>query len=313
MRPPAIQQDPLRTPLNEILGSEGAVRVLRVLSDSQGPMARATVAQRAALNPSGVRRILDRLAQMGLVEVMGSGRNQAVRLRSRHPLAEPVRSLFHAEHSIFDQIVRAARLALSEEEIGGAAIWIESSSARSPGTVDVGVLADPADLERIVSAVQVALEALEGELAMHFVVHGYTDADRSAGGDQRWRLEDVTLLHGWIPALWRGERNGPIATHRVLDENARLLAEAIAEVLPNDPSLIDRATKWINERLQAASPRGAHELREWQRILSQLSLRQIQSLLTEDSERADRLRQSLPFLDVLSSSERTELLKVSGA
>jgi len=313
MRPPAIQQDPLRTPLNEILGSEGAVRVLRVLSDAREPMARTTVARRALLNPSGVRRLLDRLALTGLLEIVGSGRNQVVQLRNRHPLAEPLRSLFRAEHSIFDRVVESARLALSGQNLANAAVWIESHSTRSPGTVDIGVLAEAADLEGIVAAVQGALEALEDELAMHFVVHGYTDADRSAGGDQRWRLENVTLLHGWIPALWRDELDGPIATHRVLDQNARRLAGAIAEALPNDPSLIDRATEWIDKRLESVSPRGAHELNEWRRILSQLSLRQIQALLTEDSERADRLRQSLPFLDVLSGNERAEILKGSSA
>ena len=309
MRPPAKQQDPLRAPLNEILGSEGAVRVLRVLSDAQEPMARTAVARRALLNPSGVRRILDRLAQTGLVEVIGSGRNQAVRLRERHPLAESLRSLFQAEKSTFGRVVESVRRALSGEDLGNTAVWIESPSTRSPGTVDVGVLAEPAALEGSMSAVQDSLEALEGELAMHFVVHGYTDADMVAAGDQRWRLEDITLLNGWIPARWRHDPDGPIVTHQVLDQHARLLAEAIAKALPNDPSLIGRATEWIDKRLESASPRGAHELNESRRILSQLSLSQIQALLTEDSERADRLRQSLPFLDVLSGSERAELLR----
>ena len=96
MRPPAQQQDPLRAPLNEILGSEGAVRVLRVLSDAKEPIARSRVAQRALLNPSGVHRILDRLADTGLVEIFGSGRNVAVQLRQQHPLSKPLQALFLA-------------------------------------------------------------------------------------------------------------------------------------------------------------------------------------------------------------------------
>ena len=309
MRPPAKQQDPIRAPLNEILGSQGAVRVLRVLSGAKEPIARSRVAQRASLNPSGVRRILDRLAETGLVDIIGSGRNVAVKLRQKHPLSKPLQSLFRAETSIFDQVVRSARLALPATDLEGAVIWIESSPARSPGTVDVGVLAGPADLERIVLAVQDALEGLEDELAMHFVVHGYTDADMTAAGGQRERLEEVTVLRGWIPAPWRHEPEGPFSTHALLDQHALLLAEAIAEALPNDPSLIDRAKAWIDGRLESSSPRVAPELKEWRRILSQLSLRQIQALLTEDSERADRLRQSRPFLDALSSAERAEILK----
>jgi hypothetical protein len=271
-------------------------------------MARTRVAERAELNPSGVRRTLDRLARTGLIEIIGSGRNQAVRLREEHPLLEPLRALFQVERIMFERVVEAARFALSGTHLGSSAIWVESSGARSPGTVDVGVLAEPAVLEEIVAAVEKSLEALEGDLALHFIVHGYTDADMGAAGDQRWRLDNVTLLHGWIPASWRNDKGGPIVTHEVLDQHARLMAQAIAEVLPNDPSLIDRAVVWIDDRLESASPRGAHELREWRRILTQLSLRQIQAQLTEDSERADRLRQSLPFVDVLSSEERARIL-----
>ena len=307
MRPPARLQDPLRAPLNEILGSEGAVRVLRVLARGEDPMGRAQVARRAVLNASGVRRILDRLAATGLTEVVGSGRNQAVRLRDRHPLSRSLRALFRTEREVFERTVQAARRAFLETTPPATAIWVESPSARSPGTVDVGVLAEPSNLERATSAVRDYLEAIEQELAIHFVVHGYTEADRVVA-DQH-RLENVTLLHGWIPVRWRQGDVGPIVTHRVVEDHARLLAGAVAELLPNDPSLVQRTIEWIDQRMESSSARDTHELSEWRRVLSQLSTRQVQALLTEHSERADRLRQSLPFLETLSASERAELLR----
>jgi DNA-binding IclR family transcriptional regulator len=93
MRPPASKQDPLRTPLNQIFGSEGNVRVLRVLAFATEPIGRTRVARRAELNPSGVRRTLDRLAELGIVEAIGSGRGQSVRLRERYRLAGRIRFL----------------------------------------------------------------------------------------------------------------------------------------------------------------------------------------------------------------------------
>ena len=309
MRPPSRRQDPLRTPLNDILGSVGAVRVLRVLSDAREPIGRTRVARRALLNPSGVRRTLDRLAEAGLVEIVGSGRNQAVRLRSKHPLAGPLRELFSAERETFDRTVESARAAFADAMLTATAIWIESPAARSPGTVDVGVLAAPGALAGAMTTVQRHFEKVEDETASHFFIHGYTDADRVAGGDQQRRLEDVTLLHGWIPRQWRAEKAGPIVSHRTLDQHARRLAEAIAKSLPNDPSLIERTREWIDKRLESASERESHELREWRRVLSQLSIRQIQALLTEDSERADRLRQSLPFPETLSATELVQLME----
>lgn len=116
-------------------------------------------------------------------------------------------------------------------------------------------------------------------------------------------------MFGWIPAVWRADKGGPITSHRQVDDIARRLAEAIADLLPTDPSLIDRALEWIDQRLEEASRREAHDLREWRRILSRLSVPQIRAFLTEDSERADRLRQSLPFVEVLSRSERAELIE----
>lgn len=309
LRPPKRQQDPLRTPLNEILGSEGAVRVLRVLAEARQPMGRTRVARRALLNASGVRRTLDGLAEAGIVEIIGSGRNRSVRLRQRHPLAGPLRSLFQAEQKSFERIVDAAREALAEEELPVTAVWIESPSVRSPGIVDIGVLAVPSVLETAVASVDRYFQMLEEEQALHFVVHGYTDADRSAPGDQRERLERITLLYGWVPFEWRAEEGGPIATHRQADQVALRVAEAISEMLPTDPSLVDRALEWIDGRLATASEREAHELREWRRILSRLSVPQIQAFLTEESEHADRARQSLPFVGALSRTERAELLK----
>ena len=143
MRPPSHRQDPLRSPLNEILGSEGAVRVLRVLARSRAPIARAQVARRAELNPSGVRRILDRLGELGLVDAVGSGRNQVVSLRDRHPLAAELRQLFQTEHDQFEHTVDGARRLLTRNPPPATAVWIESPSVRTPGTVDIGVLAEP--------------------------------------------------------------------------------------------------------------------------------------------------------------------------
>ena len=266
------------------------------------------MARRAELNPSGVRRTLRHLAETGIVEVLGSGRNQAVRFREQHPLAAPLRLLFGAERHLFDRTVGQARSQLAGLELPVTAVWLESPETRSPGTVEVGVLASPEGLEESVAAIQQHLEEAEETLQMHFVVHGYTDADRFAAGDQLSRLRNVTLLYGWIPVDWRGDEGGPIVRHDALDRRGRRLAEAVAKLLPNDPSLVERAREWIDRRIESADARAQHELREWHRILSSLTVSQIQAFLVEDTERAERLRQSLPFLEVLSSAERAELM-----
>jgi len=310
MRPPSQRQDPLRTPLNDILGSEGNVRVLRVLAFTQEPMGRATTARRAELNASGVRRILDRLAELGLVEALGSGRNRSVRIRNRHPLAAAIRALFVEERRTYERFLDAVRRAFDRPRFPARAVWIESPEARAPGTVHMGVLGPPDAIERAVDIVQNQLRSAEQELATQFVVHGYTNADALALSDEEAeRLNDLTLVYGWLPQEWLQRSGGPVLSHRFLDERARQLAMAIADLVPNDPSIIDRARHWIERQLEAADRRHARDLEEWDRLLSQLSLQQIQAFLREDSERADRLRQSMPFVEVLSGAERKQLLE----
>lgn len=310
MRPPSQPQDPLRTPLNDILGSEGSVRVLRVLAFSERAIGRTTVARRAELNASGVRRILDQLAGIGLVDAIGSGRNQSVRIRNRHPLAAAIRALFEEERRTYERFLDATREAFEQEGVPARAVWVESAAARSPGVVHVGVLASPDTVDEAMAAVEEGMHDSEEDLATHFVVHAYTDADALAlTGEEIDRLEDVTLLYGWLPQEWLKGSGGPVASHRYLDERARVLAAAVADLLPNDPSILDRTVRWIERRLEADESRHARDLEEWKRMLEGLSLQQIQAFLREDSERADRLRQSLPFVEVLSAPERKGLLE----
>lgn len=310
MRPPSQSQDPLKTPLNEILGSEGNVRVLRVLAFSEKAIGRAVTARRAELNASGVRRILDRLAEIGLVEALGSGRNQSVRIRDRHPLAAAIRALFEAERRVYERFLDSARQAFGQEGFPARAVWVESAGARSPGIVHIGVLGSPDSIEEATALVRTRMQEIEQELATQFVVHSYTDADALAVTDEETeRLEDLTLLYGWLPQEWLRRSGGPVVSHRSLDEHARELAAAIADLLPNDPSIIDRTLHWIGHRLEAEGRRSTRDLREWKRILSRLSPQQIQAFLREDSERATRLRQSLPFVEALSPSERKKLLE----
>jgi len=309
MRQPKTSQEPLRTPLNEFMGTEGSVRVLRVLSLTREPMARKAVAVRAELHPTGVRRTLDSLAESGLVATVGTGRGQAVLLRDEHPMAMSIRQLFREEREAFERLIAAVRNAIAAMSKPVEAVWLENPEKRTPGIADVGVLAAPAAVDAVTNELEERLSDIGETLAVHFTIHGYTTLDpEMLNQEQRERLEDVTLLYGWIPLRWRQEGGGPIRAHTELDERARRLASAIATRLPSDPTIIERAIEWIDERLSLTSGRDAPALEQWRRILSRLSTSQIQKILLEDSERARELRQSLPFAEVLSPQERRLLM-----
>jgi hypothetical protein len=65
----------------------------------------------------------------------------------------------------------------------------------------------------------------------------------------------------------------------------------------------------LEEKMAERDKGTAEELQEWYEILKQTSLRRLMTLLESDSERAQRLRQSLPFAEVLQPHEWEQLKK----
>ena len=61
--------------------------------------------------------------------------------------------------------------------------------------------------------------------------------------------------------------------------------------------------------MQKASERERRELTEWARVLDTMSPARLQRFLTEDSERATRLRQTVPARNLLTLSERAAVLR----
>jgi hypothetical protein len=304
MRPPAQPQDPLRTPLNELLGTEGNVRVLRVLAARRGGLGRAAVARAASLNPRGVRAILDRLALAGIVNVQQSGRSGIVSLRDDHPLTRVIRRLFQEERELFDRIMTSVREAAGEAVPSARAVWVMAGT--STGTAEVGVLAPAREVDRAVQALEQELRSVEADLAVHFVVRAYTDAEREI---VRKRDTPINLVWGWLPFAWQQGGGGPLRSHGDVDERAKRLAARIATRIAEDPAIIERAVEWIDQRDSVEPDSSRRALEEWRSVLTTLSSRQVEALLVEESERADRLRQSLPFVDVLTPEDRAAVFR----
>jgi hypothetical protein len=103
---------------------------------------------------------------------------------------------------------------------------------------------------------------------------------------------------------------GPRATrrdHAWIDERSRALHAKIAEKLRRQPSLVavagDNLDRW--ERLRGRDP----ALDEWRNLLKATPFPDLLRLLAEESENADRLRQSSPFAGILTEPERTAVFQ----
>ena len=106
-------------------------------------------------------------------------------------------------------------------------------------------------------------------------------------------------------------RRGP-RTHAELDLTSRQTAARIAHLLKRDPRLVERARRWLEHRLSQASEAERHELREWGHILD-MPAHRVRAFLLDPGERATRLRQTSPFVAVLTPHELTRLLHTGTA
>ena len=321
MRPPAERQSALRTPLNDILSTEVNVRVLRVLSSSQSPLGKSEVARRAALNPSGVRRSVADLIECGVLEPVGVGRRQLVTMRAAHPLAPALKSLFESERDVFSRFLESLRAAVGRLQPPPDSAWIEGPAAegndRPRDTIVLGLLASARDVDAIARELDSRTIDIMGEYDVIIEVKRWTAADLATAPRPQWsREEEVISLLGPPPTSFvqQGSRrvaggNTRSRTHHDLDRRTLTIARVIAERLVEDPSLVSAARAFIARRMEHASPRERKDLDEWQELVDRLSVRQLRNFLVHPGERATRLRQSLPFVEVLSREERNAILE----
>jgi predicted nucleotidyltransferase len=210
MRTAIRPQSVLRHPFSVIFGTEAAVRVLRELSRSGHERAPAFLAERTGVTIQTVRRTLERLVTLGVVDVVGQGRYPSYRLSARHPLRGAIDALFEAEaaraQAVFDAIRSIAEAMPDRPE----AMWVYGSVARAEDTatsdLDIAVVFPNEDVEAAADALRAAIYDLQGDLAVSVSVIAISPSDvlRLSQGDPWWRgLEtDAFPLIGAAPRYY---------------------------------------------------------------------------------------------------------------
>jgi DNA-binding transcriptional ArsR family regulator len=317
MRQPKQRQSLLLHPLDEILGSPASVRLLRVLALRRTSLTAGELAKNAALGRTSVYPALRQLERAGVIELIGAGSQRLVQLRDRHPLSRSLRDLFKTEALRVEALGVSLRKLLSKLPHHPLSAWLNDTAedATDADTLNLNVVAQPQDLEHITDYLDAHLADVERKYDVHIAVHGLTRSEldtlvKTSSDPGR----SLVLLAGVPPlALTARSRSAPgdtaIASHQEHDARSRRLALAIAAKIKRDPGLIATAENQIKRRAQQASPRERRELTEWLRILSTMSPARLQRFLVDDSERAVRLRQTLPMLNILSPAEREAVMR----
>jgi hypothetical protein len=319
MRPTKHPQGALTHPLNHILGTEASVRVLRAILLSDIPIGIADLARRTSLQASGLPAVCARLEDSGVIETVGRGRSRQFRRLARSPLVNSLANAFMSERSHAEAVMSEIRQAVQGAASIMRAAWIEGPVARSedrPGDAIVVVALTSADqVEEVRVTLWGQLINVQEGRDVPIELRVETEADLVVADESRLsELERAIPLVGAPPmdvARPRAVEPEAPRTKRHEDVDARLLrmATLISERLRTDPSLIETATAHIDRRARTASGSEKLALREWSNVLTTMSVPRVRRLLVADSARGRRLRQSLPFLDVLSPAEREQLLR----
>ena len=319
MRPTATPQSAQRAPLNEVLGREANVRVLRALALAETPLSRAEICSRTALSSSGLPRVLRHLEEWGVIEFIGSGHGKRSQLRQQHRVADALRELFRAEQRRIDDLIGWLRTAVGLIRPTPSSAWIEGPFVagvdRLHEPLVVGILSEASvtSKEDIRAHMRDQLRRAQATFDVVLEIRIMDSFDiQLLAPDERKRLAAVIGLIGPAPLDLLGIDMPPYPVigdaHGALEDRSLRIGKAIAHRLTTDRELVPATTHWIERRLPTASAGERRTLEEWYDLLASSSPAQLRAFLKSSSERAVRLLRSQPFIAVLSDEARHELL-----
>jgi hypothetical protein len=243
---------------------------------------------------------------------------QQVVLAETHPLSSAITALFVAERQRVDRLIQELRDLAKHlsNRIDGA--WIQGGIAADedrPGEpITLAVLAPTSSTSTLSKSLREAVTPIEVREDVTLDTKIYTRPDLlTLSAEEKKSLSHIVQLYGSSPALivdGRPTRNisKKVSLHSHREAEQRQLAEAVVRHLRRNPAKRRLALEFIARRWKDASPRERHELEEWKTFLESASHARLERLLTDPGERATRLRQTLPFMNLLTPDERDRLL-----
>jgi predicted transcriptional regulator len=310
MRPVASEQNPLRNPLNELLGTASHVRLLRVFAnETDEPLTASDIAAHAGLTTRGTRKALKRLLHSGFVLRVGGGRRHQYELNRSDKLIKALLKLFQAEKNRYEALLNSIKKELEKPVPYPRSAWIQELPNEYGDPLVIGVLHETKRLANYIHRLRTQLNRVERNFDLTIELYGYTKADVP-----RLNADEVTLLFGIMPFpdKYILEMHTKPSTHKEKDLHMLELSHKLAEAIENDTSLVRRAKELVQRMLKKDHGSATKDIAEWRDILESYSIRRLSRFLTSTSERANRLRQSNPLFAILNPDERNQLLNGLG-
>lgn len=318
MRPISNHDSALKNPLNEILGYQANVRLLRCLIESRGPLSHSELAGRTGISLPGIHKVVPRMIDTGIITYSGSGKRQQIAFREQHPVAGAIKELFETEGRNYDALIKNLKEAIEALKFQPKSAWIFGKVAQKSDDygdpVCIALLGEVKSIDDITEEFRNRL--YESDIETHHDVtvdiSGITLADVESKLVNN-NNNNIILLWGVDPIFYtagsKDERDGK-RFHQDLDKQSLIDSKAWTELFKTQPEIIQRTIHYIEDRIAQINSGEKKELQEWKHILESMSFQRLKKFLESDSERSTRLRQSLPFWPVLNDSERAKLKNI---
>jgi hypothetical protein len=213
--------------------------------------------------------------------------------------------LFRAEKDRYEQLIAAIKKEIKSLIPHPLAAWIQAFPKDTGAPLTLGLLHETRHLTNCIRQLRTRLNQVESDFDLTIEIEGYTKADISD-----LRFEDFTALYGVLPFAdnsTRRQANKPL-THGEKDRELYVLSHKLSEAIEEDTSLLRRAKEHVDRLLKEDQGTATSDIKEWRDILENYSIQRLTRFLISSSERANRLRQSNPFLAILNSDERARLI-----
>jgi predicted transcriptional regulator len=306
MRPIASEQDPLRYPLNEIVGTQAQVRLLRVMAtEVEGPLTVVDVAKRSGLTVPGAQKALEKLLRSGFVSRVGGGRKHQYEIRRSDRLMQLAIELFQEERNRYERLFAELKMEVDSLSPPPQAVWIQAVPREIDEPLTLGMLHESLYLSNCMRQLRAGLDQVEKDFDLTIELEGHTKADMPD-----LELECVNAIYGVLPKPSNDtaqKQARKILTHGEKDRQLKILSQCLAKAIEKDTSLIRRAKDHVDRLLKGDQGTAAGDIMEWRDILDTYSVQRLARFLTSSSQRANRLRQSNPFFAILNTAERARM------
>ncbi|MFT4605781.1 MAG: hypothetical protein ACI9W4_002525 [Rhodothermales bacterium] len=292
MRPTSISQNPLNNPLNRVLGTQSSVRILRALALITEDQTVTELCGATGLTNQGVRVGLEKLVIGAIVRPVPDLGMQRYRLADS-PLGKQVRKLFCAEFLQSEEILGEITRLLGETPNPIQRTLMDTDTV--PGVILLTVVMDRSHVDAAETHLQKGLTELSAKYDMIMEARALTALEADT-------VREPEVAYDAGPGL---------GSHQALDARALDRSQRVADLVRRNPDIVTRAAAFVEHQLEGQRGGAASTLKEWATILETYSVPRIAQYLTLTTPRATRLRQSSPFLAVLSADERSRVIDES--